>query len=367
MSQCQCRMQGFSRCCCNVGAGHSCTATDDPLECASSSEEEDALERARAVASESRDPVGRVGVDALVNQWREVSKPRKGGAIACQPAGCKVDFHPLFEHWLAQRDLTRFLEFDREEDGWQVFRYTKEKIVKEKPRWLVAFHGSWFYSVWSILESGVILESCNKNLGHDFWEPGVYCSPSLDTGSWYARPQIIFDDDVYHRIIFELRVDPDQQKRTRKRGGIQWVFPCGAVSIHSIWVRPNAPPNNGEERVNSWDPDLEALPPGRQPPDPIKNLRVEPWPAMTDLHPFKSGHNSAPPWMTSSSACPAGDPTNDRDGRSSKKPRVCFRRQFAALAVISGPYGHWLKLLRREGSKMEPRPRSQSVYSKNVS
>ena len=40
---------------------------------------------------------------ALVNQWREVSKVRKQGAIPPQPAGSKIGFIFAFQQWLEER------------------------------------------------------------------------------------------------------------------------------------------------------------------------------------------------------------------------------------------------------------------------
>ena len=40
---------------------------------------------------------------ALVNQWREVSKVRKQGAIPPQPAGSKIGFISAFHQWLEER------------------------------------------------------------------------------------------------------------------------------------------------------------------------------------------------------------------------------------------------------------------------
>lgn len=266
-------------------------------------QEPEPLKRARSEALEGRDIFK--GKEPLVNLWREVSKPRKGGAIAAQPAGCKVDFDFLFNQWLQDRGLDTMLVRGEDKEGWAVFTYHPENpVVESRQDWEQAFHGTWWYAVWLILKSGVFLESNNRSLGHDFWEPGVYCSPSLDTGLWYARPQILFGDGVYYRVIFELRVDPAKRKRDRKRGGVQWVFPSSAVALHAVWVRSNAPPKNGEERVNGWDPELEALPLGSTALEPIVNprqLSIDPWPHIEDEFPFDKGNNDAPPWMQSPS------------------------------------------------------------------
>ena len=83
------------------------------------------------------------------------------------------------------------------------------------------FYGTWWYSVWQVLLSGVLLESNDYAKGHDFWEPGVYCTPLVSTAKWYARPHIVFVDGVYHCIMYELRVDPLKIKTERERGGVQ--------------------------------------------------------------------------------------------------------------------------------------------------
>ncbi|CAK0893498.1 unnamed protein product, partial [Prorocentrum cordatum] len=172
-----------------------------------------------------------------------------------------------------------------------------EPAVESGPEWEYAYHGTWWYAAWLILETGVFLESNDLSLGHDFWEPGVYCSPDLDTGLWYARPHILFGDGVYHRVILELKVDPARRKKNRKRGGVQWVFPFEAVALSAVLVRINAPPAKGEERVNEWEPELEAVPLDALRPDAIVNPRQEPWPYYDDPHPFDLGSTDVPPWM----------------------------------------------------------------------
>lgn len=218
----------------------------------------------------------------LVEQWREICKPRKQPTPAKKPCGCKVDFPILFAEWCEQRGLSDALERVEDQRGWMVYRF-KNSIVESEPHWEQAFHGTWWYPLWVILNSGVMLESNDHSLGHDFWEPGVYCSPKLETGRWYARPQVLFGDGAYHRIILELRVDPARRKKERQRGGVQWVFNTSAVAIHGIWVQVNNPPVKGEERINDWVPELEAMPPGGTPLPNIVNPRPNgPWPDVED-------------------------------------------------------------------------------------
>lgn len=330
---CQCTQRGLSRCYCKPRETKAEAEAEEPVSAAEGDGEEFvALRRAREEASRGRDV--RRGKQALVDLWREASKPRKGGAVPAQPAGCKLDFPGHFDQWLGQRGLQDALRYDRDEKGWAIYRYTREPLIRSESNWEVAFHGTWWYAVWLILESGLFLESNDRSLGHDFWEPGVYCSPSLDTGLWYARPQILFADGVYHRVIFELRVDPDRRKKDRKRGGIQWVFPSAGVALHSVWIRSNAPPANGEERVNSWEPELEALPSGREAPAAIINARTQPWPHVVDPWPFDLGDNSVPPWMSTPKPC---GPSPGDDGRS---------LSVAVRALAGGLYGRWLKEAR---------------------
>jgi len=217
------------------------------------------------------------GREDLVIQWREVCRPRRAGAVPAQPRGARKDFAALFDEWLKVRGLEGVLVEAGYEKGWKVYQYTKDPVVKSQPTWETAFHGTWWYSVWSVLDSGVFLESNDRDKGHDFWEPGVYCSPNLSTARWYARPQILFGDKVYHRVIFELRVNTEKRIRNRQRGGVQWIFKPDSVSLQAIWVQRNAPPKNGEERINDWDPSLEARPLGKEPVQSIVNPRTCDW------------------------------------------------------------------------------------------
>lgn len=218
----------------------------------------------------------------LVEQWREVCKPRKQGGVAAQPRGAKVDFPPLFEEWLAARGLADALERQEDQRGWLVYRYKRQAVVASESNWEQAFHGTWWYPLWLILDSGVMLESNDKGLGHDFWEPGVYCTPNLETARWYARPHILFGDGTFHRVMLELRVDPEKRKRERQRGGVQWVFNTSAIAIHGVWIQVNSPPMKGEERVNEWDPLLEALPTSQNHQAAIINPRSGPWPDVEE-------------------------------------------------------------------------------------
>lgn len=308
---------------------------------------EDRLKKARLIAARARD--SQKGKDALVNLWREVSKPRKEGNVPAQPPGCKLDCPMLLEQWFEARGILQYLHRVEDQKGWAVYKYVKEPLIKSEPDWEVAFHGTWWYSVWLILHTGVFLESNDRSLGHDYWEPGVYCSPNLDTGLWYSRPQILFGDGVYHRIIFELRVNQKKRKVNRKRGGVQWVFPSAAVALDAVWVRFNAPPCKGEERVRDWDPALEALPPGRERPPAVVNPRIEPWPYMMDDWPWELDGSNVPPWMRSFPTKPDVPNIFKASGSGmNSTPGVMVGAGGAdgsdyGSHSLGGLYGHWLR------------------------
>lgn len=218
----------------------------------------------RTAARDARD------AGALSKLWWELSRPRKRGKIPEVPGHDKLKSINMFQQWLAQRQLEGKLEQEKDQQGFQVYRFTENTLTfSQQNGWDIAFHGTRWYALGLILHSGVMLNSDNKDAGHDFWEPGVYCTPVLSTARWYGIPHILFGDDIYHRVVMELRVNPAMRKRSRERGGVQWVFPSEATVIRAIWVQSNAPPDADERRFVFWDPDLEALPPGGTKKGPI--------------------------------------------------------------------------------------------------
>ena len=94
----------------------------------------------------------------------------------------------------------------------------------------------------------------------------MYCSPRFETGGDYARPHVLFGDGVFHRAVYELRVDPKERTRERQRGGHQWILPSHSASVHAVWICSNVPPKRGEERCYEWTATLEACLPNRARP-----------------------------------------------------------------------------------------------------
>ena len=64
--------------------------------------------------------------------------------------------------------------------------------------------------------------------------------------------------------MLELRVDESQVIRRVKRGSlnVQWIYPSCAVEIVAILIATDAPPLENERRLSTWNPQLEAGPPG---------------------------------------------------------------------------------------------------------
>ena len=121
----------------------------------------------------------------LVAAWRDAARPRRQGAVAA--ATNPTVARPAIEQWLGERGLAGAVTYERAslgeraESGWSMYRLRGAVTRPSQGTWATAFHGTCWYAVWSILDSKVLLESDNTALGHDFWEPGLYCSPLVDT------------------------------------------------------------------------------------------------------------------------------------------------------------------------------------------
>ena len=302
-----CVKRGLTRCYCNVFARPGCTLSGKKHTSNGASAPVDMSCPWQAARHEARTARDRyIKGRSLVNLWRDASLHKKQGAIKPLPTGSVLDFDPCFQEWLKARGLQDHLVRKPDQKGWHVYGYTKEppkskagNKFSNTANWEQAFHGSWWYSVWMLLHSGLFLASDDRSLGHDYWEPGVYCTPNIDTGLWYARPQVMFGDGVFHRLVFELRVDISRRTKNRQRGGVQWVCPSDAVKLHAVWVRSNAPPAKGEERVNDWEPHLEAVPlaVGENYPPATVNPRTTPWEHTDDPHAWDPSGDSVPPWL----------------------------------------------------------------------
>ena len=52
---------------------------------------------------------------------------------------------------------------------WGSYRNVTAPVSAETSGWLPAYHGTWFYGLWSILHHGIFLESTNEGRGRIGW------------------------------------------------------------------------------------------------------------------------------------------------------------------------------------------------------
>ena len=91
---------------------------------------------------------------------------------------------------------------------------------------------------------------------------GSYCTPNLRCAVSYGRPQVLFNDGVFHRCILELEVDWNRVLKHRspqKSSNVQWVFSNTDIKLCGFWVFINSPPCKGEQRINHWEPKHECV------------------------------------------------------------------------------------------------------------
>ena len=82
-------------------------------------------------------------------------------------------------------------------------------------------------------------------------------SPHMYTPVYYAEPQVLFQDGVYWRLLFQLaaRGQPLFHKQTH---GNQYVFPPSNIQITHVWVQPCADFEKGARIHISWNPLFEC-------------------------------------------------------------------------------------------------------------
>ena len=149
---------------------------------------------------------------------------------------------------------------------WLVYEYKHPDVPdmttwKNTTGWSVFFHGSLWYGARNIMENNYILPSWSEELGHRNLhykgEPGVYLSPHMYTALYYAEPQVLFQDGVYWRLVYQLAAR-GKEIFHKKRNGNQYVFPASNIQITHVWVQPCADIAKGTYIHISWNPLLEC-------------------------------------------------------------------------------------------------------------
>ena len=101
------------------------------------------------------------------------------------------------------------------------------------------YHGTFAYAVWSIIEEGILLESHDKNLGHEEHTVGAYATNDLQVPlARYARPACLFDDFAMFQFVLRL-VPGGKPETTFKNEGGQEVFKSERIKVHSLLVKIN--------------------------------------------------------------------------------------------------------------------------------
>ena len=108
-----------------------------------------------------------------------------------------------------------------------------------------------------------MLPSAAETLGHrrlerDDGVPGVYMSPHMYTAIYDAEPQVLFQDGVYWRVLYQLAVREQQPLFHKRENGNLYVFPSDAIQITHVWVQPKANVESGDRVHISWNPLFEC-------------------------------------------------------------------------------------------------------------
>lgn len=121
---------------------------------------DDNAQLARQVAREAITP--ELGQVPLINQWREVAKPRKRGSVGPDPSYNMDNVPWLFMTWAMKRQLVSKLVYTGKVDmpalttigpSWHHYNYNNV-TVPPQPNWERRFHGTWWYSAWSTIHTG---------------------------------------------------------------------------------------------------------------------------------------------------------------------------------------------------------------------
>eukprot|EP00930_Biecheleria_cincta_P084771 TRINITY_DN74205_c0_g1_i1.p1 TRINITY_DN74205_c0_g1~~TRINITY_DN74205_c0_g1_i1.p1 ORF type:complete len:365 (-),score=47.44 TRINITY_DN74205_c0_g1_i1:269-1363(-) len=211
----------------------------------------------------------------LVDKWKHVGKPRGRASPEVAPEFfANTVFNVGLERWLQDRNLWSVLE--RVSD-WhppaeeihlkrkcQYFRFkpwmgNAVSLLTQLPNRERVYHGTWWYALWLILRTGLLLESDIQE-GQESSAKSVPCCSRLEEAFEHARPHSAFGDGIYNRVVLELVYDPDQVKSHAHIRKNDILLPGNGVAISAVVFQPNSPVVKGEQRVDCWHSELEAIP-----------------------------------------------------------------------------------------------------------
>ena len=114
----------------------------------------------------------------LTRIWRERAIGKKQKQQECAPTSSHADVAKNMLRWFQLRELNVHLEARPDVPGldegrWQFYRRRDYTPFTSGSKVHTAYHGTWFYALWALLESGCLLESTDTACGHEVWTPGA--------------------------------------------------------------------------------------------------------------------------------------------------------------------------------------------------
>ena len=175
--------------------------------------------------------------------------------------------------WFVARKLDGILQEQTREnipnsmknDHWRYFALRPFEGADEIPDdWAQAFHGTWFPTLWSILDTQGISASTDMSEVHESHYLGskVYVTPKLETAISCAGAQNLFGDGMFYRCLLELRVPLGLVYKRTVRGGQRWTFDADLIRIVGVWIISNCGDMKGHDCLRFWHPEEEVLPVG---------------------------------------------------------------------------------------------------------
>ena len=175
--------------------------------------------------------------------------------------------------WFVARKLDGILQEQTREnipnsmknDPWRYFALRPFEGADEIPDdWAQAFHGTWFPTLWSILDTQGISASTDMSEVHESHYLGskVYVTPKLETAISCAGAQNLFGDGMFYRCLLELRVPLGLVYKRTVRGGQRWTFDADLIRIVGVWIISNCGNMKGYDYLRFWNPEQEVLPVG---------------------------------------------------------------------------------------------------------
>ena len=188
----------------------------------------------------------------------------------------------LFEQWLSERNLLGYVQrvnapqfYELLMNGGVTYHGWRpsESHYYEMPldidyhdgRWVRAYHGTYFYTLWNILISGFMGSGIKAEGGDTHMpEPGiVYTTPNPDLAYSYACPQQLFGNGFLYKVVLDLRVRKDKLNRkcnSSKFYNSEETYFAKDVHVAGFWLFTDAHATSNDSRILEWDPKFETIP-----------------------------------------------------------------------------------------------------------